>query len=368
MSIVMPLRVAEITTTTGTGSLLLAGAPNAAFRSFAAHFGEGTTATFYVIEWDGGFEIGLGSFNGTNTLTRGTIIRSSNSDAIVSLPAGSKTVFALLDFGEPEFGFTEALSAAQVIALPGSAARFTGTSPVTVPLPALASLPRGFSVAFVNDGTANLTLDPSSTETIGGQATLVLAPGKRCTAVRRAAGWEAIGPFATLSETLAAALLRNGSQPPTANTPWGGFKITGLGNGTAATDAATFGQVSATSAAALLRNGSQPPTANTPWGGFKITGLANGTAANDAATFGQVPKMPTTSSGLGQVVMIKTAMNANVVLPSGGTWMWFVNSIVYDTNTFSPLDQVRVGVNAGGTTVISGGSNLFYAGFAWRIA
>lgn len=39
----------------------------------------------------------------------------------------------------------------------------------------------------------------------------------------------------------------------------------------------------------LPRDGTAPPTANLPMGNFKITGLANGTVATDAAAFGQIP-------------------------------------------------------------------------------
>lgn len=40
--------------------------------------------------------------------------------------------------------------------------------------------------------------------------------------------------------------------------------------------------------ASLNIAGLNSPTANIPWGAFKITGLANGTAATDAAAFGQI--------------------------------------------------------------------------------
>jgi hypothetical protein len=42
----------------------------------------------------------------------------------------------------------------------------------------------------------------------------------------------------------------------------------------------------------FLRDGSLAPTANTKWGGFKITGLGAGTGDGDAVNFGQVFKNP----------------------------------------------------------------------------
>lgn len=50
---------------------------------------------------------------------------------------------------------------------------------------------------------------------------------------------------ADLATGLSTALTKDGQTTPTANIPMGTFKITGLGNGTVATDAAAFGQLSA---------------------------------------------------------------------------------------------------------------------------
>ena len=46
-----------------------------------------------------------------------------------------------------------------------------------------------------------------------------------------------------IATALTGSMARDGQSPATANIPMGGFRITGLGNGTAATDAATLGQV-----------------------------------------------------------------------------------------------------------------------------
>ena len=87
-------RVKETSTTTGTGSLTLLGAV-AQFSSFATSYGAVSVLVPYAIagqtgtEWD----TGLGYFNGTTTLTRQTVLRSSNADALVNLSAGTKDVF-----------------------------------------------------------------------------------------------------------------------------------------------------------------------------------------------------------------------------------------------------------------------------------
>jgi hypothetical protein len=48
---------------------------------------------------------------------------------------------------------------------------------------------------------------------------------------------------ADLATGLSTCILRDGTQTLTANIPFGGFKITGLGNGSASTDSITYGQV-----------------------------------------------------------------------------------------------------------------------------
>lgn len=256
MGALYPLRVAETTTTTGTGTLTLAGVPNAAYRSFAAQLGAGASRVRYVIEWDGGFELGIGAFNGTDQMTRAKVIRSSNADAIVSLPPGAKTVFAWSTTAEPELGFTAALSADDVMLLDGGQGLFTGATPATQPLPAVATLPAGFMASFRNAGTAALTLDPDASETINGATTLVLAAGQRATLYRRPGGWEAVGPVATqadLAALSAAALRRDGSVAMTGDLDLDGNRVTGLDAAVDPADAVPLTQAQALVAAGTQR-------------------------------------------------------------------------------------------------------------------
>lgn len=89
----MPLvadRVKETTTTAGTGTLTLAGAATG-FQSFSAAFGTGAVV-YYVIAAGADWEIGIGT-TGSGTLSRDTVLQSSNGDALVDWPAGTKDVF-----------------------------------------------------------------------------------------------------------------------------------------------------------------------------------------------------------------------------------------------------------------------------------
>ena len=96
-------RVRETSTTTGTGTLNLAGAVSG-FRTFVAGIGTGKSA-YYTIrnrdvptEWEVG--VGIVTDASTDTLSRATVIRSSNSDALVNFSAGTKDVY--VSVGEEE--------------------------------------------------------------------------------------------------------------------------------------------------------------------------------------------------------------------------------------------------------------------------
>ena len=91
-------RVKQTTTTTGTGTISLSGTETG-FETFVAGIGDGVQ-TYYAIVHDGtaDFEVGTGTVTdaGTDTLSRQSVISSSNSDALVNFGAGTKTVFCTL--------------------------------------------------------------------------------------------------------------------------------------------------------------------------------------------------------------------------------------------------------------------------------
>tara|TARA_B100000513_G_scaffold178955_1_gene96802 strand:+ start:476 stop:2128 length:1653 start_codon:yes stop_codon:yes gene_type:complete len=98
MAFVVNDRVKETTTSTGTGTINLGGAETG-FETFVAGIGNSNT-TYYCIQAQGGsaFEIGVGTVTDASpdTLSRTTIISSSNGDAAVDFGAGSKDVFCTL--------------------------------------------------------------------------------------------------------------------------------------------------------------------------------------------------------------------------------------------------------------------------------
>lgn len=93
MALVTPDRVKETSTTTGTGTFTLAGAVET-FQSFSA-VGDGNT-TYYVIQHSSAdeFEVGIGTYTASGTtLSRDTVLTSSNSGSKVNFSAGDKEVF-----------------------------------------------------------------------------------------------------------------------------------------------------------------------------------------------------------------------------------------------------------------------------------
>lgn len=111
MALVLKDRVKESSTTTGTGTITLAGAATG-YQSFSA-IGNGNT-TYYCIAAQTGteWEVGIGTYTSSGTtLSRTTILASSNSGSAVNFSAGTKDVFVTYPAGRSvnlDSGATEA--------------------------------------------------------------------------------------------------------------------------------------------------------------------------------------------------------------------------------------------------------------------
>ena len=93
MALVLADRVKETTTTTGTGTVTLLGAATG-FQSFAA-IGNANTTYYAIVGQTGSeWEVGIGTYTSSGTtLSRDTVLASSNSGSLVNLSAGTKDVF-----------------------------------------------------------------------------------------------------------------------------------------------------------------------------------------------------------------------------------------------------------------------------------
>ena len=109
-----PDRVKETTTTTGTGSITLAGAATG-YRSFSAALLDGTRVDYCIVQQDGSeWEVGEGTFTSPSTLSRDTVYSNHNSTtSLINFSAGTKDVFVTL----PGSDIDRMKSGGQVLAL-----------------------------------------------------------------------------------------------------------------------------------------------------------------------------------------------------------------------------------------------------------
>jgi hypothetical protein len=93
MALVVKDRVKSSTTTTGTGTITL-GAAAAGFQAFSV-IGDGNTTYYTIVDTvNGTWEVGIGTYTASGTtLSRDTVLESSNSGSLVNFAAGSKDVF-----------------------------------------------------------------------------------------------------------------------------------------------------------------------------------------------------------------------------------------------------------------------------------
>lgn len=83
-------RVSETSTTTGTGSLTLGGAPTG-YQTFNGAVGANVYFYYAIMSAGSEWEVGRGYLSDSTTLVRETILASSNSGSVVNLSAGTKS-------------------------------------------------------------------------------------------------------------------------------------------------------------------------------------------------------------------------------------------------------------------------------------
>lgn len=107
MTVEIADRVQETTTTTGTGTVTLAGAVTG-YQTFASAFDDGDLV-WYCIEDGTDWEVGRGTYS-AGTLARTLVKDSSNAGLLVGFGAGDKNVFVTHpadSITEPESGFVD---------------------------------------------------------------------------------------------------------------------------------------------------------------------------------------------------------------------------------------------------------------------
>jgi hypothetical protein len=349
MALILRDRVQETTVTTGTGTVTLDGAVTG-YQSFAA-VGNGNT-TFYCIAGQGTseWEVGIGTYTSSGTtLSRDTVLASSNSGSLVTFSSGTKAVFVTypseksvnLDssgnvsaLGNVTSGtwqgttvavayggtgvtassgansvvlrdadqnisvnsvtqnLTKVTSAGGTTTLTAASSHFqvlTGSTTQTFKLPDATSLPTGSTWVFDNDSTGNLTVTDYANGSVD-----VVAPGGYATVVLEANG------------TVAGEWLRYGMVPSEVN--WGTNSLD-LGGSTVITNGVWQGTAIATG-----------------YGGTGLTGFGSANYAlystsSSALTAGTLPVAAggtgvTSSTGSGSVVL---SNSPTLVTPALGT-------------------------------------------------
>lgn len=397
MALVLADRVQETTTSVGTGTVTLAGAV-LGYQSFAV-VGDGNT-TFYTIAAQGGadWEVGIGTYTSSGTtLSRDTVLASSNGGSLVTFGAGIKAVFVTypseksvnlnasgnvsalgtvssgtwqgttvgvayggtgvtassgansvvlrdadqnISVNSVTQNLTKTTSAGGTTVLTTASSHFQvliGTATHTYQLPDATTVPTGSSWIFDNDSTGNLFVVNAASGAVD-----TVAPGGYATV------------FLELNGTTAGTWGRFGMIPAEVN--WGTNSLD-LGGSTVVTNGVWQGTAIAS--------------------GYGGTGLTTFTAANyalystsaSALTAGTLPVAAggtgvTTSSGANSVV-IRDA-NASV----SGAQLIASNGIVVNSNTVSASYSIPSGssaTSAGPMTVASGVTVTVPSGSRWVV-
>jgi len=182
MALILKDRVQETTTTTGTGTLTLGGAVTG-YQSFSA-IGNSNT-TYYTIYAPGGteWEVGIGTYTASGTtLSRTTVLASSNSGSLVSFSAGTKNVWCDYPAGKAVYfdlngnittnslyeGYSNVAAAGTTTTLTASSVPnyvVTGSGGQTYQLPDATTLPNGANYTFNNNQSSGTIIVKNNSST-----------------------------------------------------------------------------------------------------------------------------------------------------------------------------------------------------------
>jgi hypothetical protein len=144
MALVLADRVRETTSSTGTTAVTLGGAYTG-FQTFSAGIGN-SNSTYYTISDSitGQWEVGIGTYTSSgNTLSRDTVLSSSNSGSLVSFAAGTKDVFVTQPAERNVYVGTNGTTTTLNILTATGDSSFTSTGALTIPVGTTGQQPTG---------------------------------------------------------------------------------------------------------------------------------------------------------------------------------------------------------------------------------
>lgn len=169
----MPLladRVLESSITAGTGTLTLVGALTG-YRTFNSAFSNGNIVYYTIDDGLGNWEVGYGTV-GTGTLTRSTVLESSNANALVVFTSVSKRVFCTAPV--PALLPDQTGNSTKILSTDGSNPSWITPNAGTVTAVSVVSA-NGFAGTSSGGATPALTLSTSITGVLKGNGTAISA-------------------------------------------------------------------------------------------------------------------------------------------------------------------------------------------------
>jgi len=329
MALAVADRVKESTTTTGTGTVSLAGAETG-FQTFVAGIGNSNTTYYAIVDGNtGDFEVGIGTVTDASpdTLSRDTILQSSNSDSAVNFGAGTKSVFCTQPADKAVFKDADGH-----VALPDSAEIRLGNrsgGDLKIRYNGSNNQIQGFTGAlqltnFANDQDVRILSDDSS----GGVTDYFRADGSNGEAVLYHYGTEKLATKSTGVDVVGNITVSGTVDGRDLATD--GTKLDGIEASADVTDTANV-----TSAGALMTSGGAITSATTP-----LTATTSSSSGESAAHFKR-------SASNGSLVTFENSANVTVgvisttsndlLIGTGDTGLYFEDS----TNEIEPFNPTN---------------------------
>ena len=368
MALVLADRVKETTTTTGTGTVTLLGAFTG-YQSFAA-VGNGNT-TYYTIthqtlsEW----EVGIGTYTAVGTtLSRTTVLSSSNANAAVTFSAGTKDVFVTQPSSRAVYADGTTLTATNSSVLPvASGGTGLSSTPANGALDigngtgfTRATLTAGSNITITNSagGISIASTNPGGTVTSVTGTAPVVSSGGTTPAISMAAATTSVNGYLTSTDWTTFNNKGSGSVTSVAATVPSLLSITGSPITTSGTLAISY-----SGTALPVANGGTGLTAGTSGGVLYYS--AAGTLASSAVLAasslvvgggaGIAPATTTTGTGVVTALGVNTG-TAGAFVVNGGV-LGTPSSGTLTNCTFPTLNQNTTGTasNVTGTVAVANG-------------